>query len=630
MSIRWKVPLVLLAISAFLAAASHLVQSWVIMPSFAQLERDQAMDNLDRCNEAIQREIEVLSVFSRDWGAWDELYDYAANPNETFEKQNLNDQTFSNNQLALICLVNPEGKLIWGQARKADRKTVVELPSLFEVLQQPGHRLITHQSVESEIRGIVMTEHGLMLIASRPILTGLNTGPIHGALVMGRWLDEEVAAALASRTRVAMKLWTVSGSVPQEDAAALPHLQAASGSFLREGSSETLHAYGLLRDLEQRPVALLRADLPRSITHQGTAAVKFATAYDIGAALVVMLVMWQSLQWMVIRPLLRVTGHMVHVGKKNDLTARLNLARRDEIGILGAECDRMVASLAEARAKMLDTAHRAGMAEIATEVLHNVGNAMNTINVSTQIVGERLEQSKVGGLEKAIALLREHQSDLSAFLNTDPRGPKLIEYLLKISGTLTGERGGLLKEVHGLQQKIDHIREIIAVQQTYAGGPTFSQEEDVATVVEDAIRMNADALEAGGIEVERQFASIKRVPMNRVKLMQVLGNLIKNAIESMRATPGETPRLTVRVRAEGDQAICVEVSDTGMGIPSDVMKRLFNYGFTTKSDGHGFGLHYCANAMAEMGGSIHACSNVAGHGATFVLRLPTRSVRAAA
>ena len=498
---------------------------------------------------------------------------------------------------------------------------MVQLPSLINEILAAGGPLTSHKTNDSDVKGFIMTERGPMLIVSRPIVKSTNEGPIRGTLVMGRWLTAASIKELRSRTRASVEIWPIErGAIPPEDRAVLAQLHAESDTVLRDASRGKLLSYGILQDLYGRPLLLMRADIDKSITAGGAMALRLSGWLSIISAVVLAGVLWLVLRSMVVRPLLILGDHMIRVGRNNDLRARLAMGRTDEIGTLANEFDRMVARLRDARSHMLEVAHRAGMAEIATDVLHNVGNAMNTINVATGTLGERLQNSRSVGLDKAAEMLHSHQSDLAGFLTNDPRGQKLPGYLVQLSEAVQQERGDLLDELQALQQKVHHVCDIIMLQQDYANGPSLLMAEDLALLTDGALRMNEQLLEAAGVTIERKYEPLPPILVNRVKFTQVLVNLVKNALEAMRAAPGGEHRLTVRLRRDGDAAIRLEVTDTGDGLGPRTMGRLFQYGFTTRRDGHGIGLHFCANAMKEMGGTIEAHSDGPGLGATFTLR----------
>jgi signal transduction histidine kinase len=332
--------------------------------------------------------------------------------------------------------------------------------------------------------------------------------------------------------------------------------------------------------------------------------------------------MWVVLQWRIVGPLQYMAAHAMRVGHHDDLKARLKLARADEIGTLAREFDQMVECLAESRKRVLDMAHRAGMAEIASEVLHNVGNAVNSANCSVEVLDERLRGSKISGLDRAVTLLHEQAPRAVEFFGQDPRGPKLIDYLVNLNDTLQQERSGNQAEVVRLQETVRHIRDAIAAQQMFAGRSDFRQEVDLSTLVEDVLRLSLEQLRVAEIQVDVDLPPLPELQLNKSKITQVLVNLVRNAIQSMQDQPSDNRRLTIAASAIEEDGIEIVVGDTGMGFGEDVRAKLFMHGFTTKPEGNGFGLHYCANAVREADGNITAQSSGPGQGALFRIRLP--------
>ncbi len=273
--------------------------------------------------------------------------------------------------------------------------------------------------------------------------------------------------------------------------------------------------------------------------------------------------------------------------------------------------------------RLLETSRLAGMAEVATGVLHNVGNVLNSVSVSATLVGDRLKQSKIANLRRAVTMLREKNDQLAEFLTTDPKGKLLPEYLDTVATHLTEELAGLLAEMESVGKNIEHIKEIVAMQQNFAKVSGVYEKLSAAALVEDALRINSAAFERHHIQVVREFEqNTPQVSLDRHKVLQILINLISNAKYAMDAQPTNEKRLVIRIESPTDR-VKISVQDSGMGIAPEILNKIFNHGFTTKQDGHGFGLHSCANAAKEMGGRLSASSAGPGQGATFVLELPT-------
>ncbi len=271
--------------------------------------------------------------------------------------------------------------------------------------------------------------------------------------------------------------------------------------------------------------------------------------------------------------------------------------------------------------KLLQTSRQAGMAEIATGVLHNVGNILNSVNVSASIVAEKLQQSKASQLEKLAALLTSKDGAIPEYLARDPDGRKIPEYLGKLGQHLVARDAEIFSEIEQLRQNIRHINKIVATQQGYAKMSGALEILPLAEIVEDALAMNLDAFHRQGITVERDFSPSPSVPVDRHKTLLILVNLFRNAKHAL--VDCDHPHKALRISIYVDQVhACIAIADNGIGIPRENMGSIFRHGFTTRENGHGFGLHSCANAAAEMGGTLGVESSGAGHGATFTLKLP--------
>jgi C4-dicarboxylate-specific signal transduction histidine kinase len=275
-------------------------------------------------------------------------------------------------------------------------------------------------------------------------------------------------------------------------------------------------------------------------------------------------------------------------------------------------------------ARLLDTSRMAGMAEVATSVLHNVGNVLNSVNVSAALVGERVRSSRTPGLAKAVALIHEHDRDLAAFLTTDTRGKLLPGYLKEVAVHLAEERATILAELQSLTKNMEHIKEIVAMQQDYGRSASAVESLPLESLVEDALRLNQGALLRHEVEVVRDFLALVPIEVNRHKVLQILVNLIRNAKYALDESERSDRVLTLRTTQTDENSVAIAVIDNGVGISPEHLPRIFEYGFTTRKEGHGFGLHSATLAAKELGGSLSVRSGGRGKGATFVLTLPVR------
>jgi two-component system, sensor histidine kinase ChiS len=271
--------------------------------------------------------------------------------------------------------------------------------------------------------------------------------------------------------------------------------------------------------------------------------------------------------------------------------------------------------------QLLETSRQAGMAEVATNILHNVGNVLNSVNVSGRLILDKIERSKVTGITKAVNLLEAHKSDLPGFFEDQFTGKRLLDYLSKLDAYLTEEQIEIQKEVQTLLSNILHIKKIVAMQQSYARVSEALETLSIEDLVEDALQLNCAALETCRIKVIREYSESQPIPVDKHRALQILVNLIRNAMQAFDDAAGKEKQVTLRVTKENDR-MKIAIIDNGIGIPKENMDRIFGHGFTTRKDGHGFGLHSSALAAKELGGALTVFSEGSGQGAKFTLELP--------
>jgi signal transduction histidine kinase len=264
------------------------------------------------------------------------------------------------------------------------------------------------------------------------------------------------------------------------------------------------------------------------------------------------------------------------------------------------------------------------MAEVATDVLHNVSNTLNSVLVGSEVLVRSIEGMRLDGVAQAAALLEQHAGGLGLYLEEDEQGKHLPAYLKALGRSLVEGREAARREIGRLRENLDAIRCIVISQQAHAGARHIVETFAPREAADEAIDLHAQALERKGVEVTREYAAMPPIVCDRHRLLQILGNLVKNAAE---AFPDDAPRprrLIVRVAPADGERVRIEVEDTGEGIAPEHLERLFSHGFTTRPGGHGFGLHGAANIAQQLGGSLTARSDGRGRGATFLLDLPLR------
>ncbi|WP_236708681.1 DAHL domain-containing protein [Pseudomonas sp. Root569] len=301
---------------------------------------------------------------------------------------------------------------------------------------------------------------------------------------------------------------------------------------------------------------------------------------------------------------------------------RVNRALQAANETLEQRVERRTQQLKDAQSELMDSARQAGMAEIATNVLHNVGNVLNSVNISADLVTRTLRNSKARGLGKAMQLLNEHPGDLGTFLTEDAKGKLLPGYLNQLVDAIALEQQGMADELTQLSKSVDHIKDIVSTQQSYAGASSLLEPVDIGALMDDALRMNAGALSRHHVTVVKEYAQVPQILGDKHRLLLIMVNLISNAKYAMTGLSDRPRQMTLTVLPGADDTLKISVKDDGEGIPPENMIRIFTHGFTTRKEGHGFGLHSCALAAVEMNGQLSAHSDGPGRGAVFTLTIP--------
>jgi signal transduction histidine kinase len=278
--------------------------------------------------------------------------------------------------------------------------------------------------------------------------------------------------------------------------------------------------------------------------------------------------------------------------------------------------------LENAQGRLVDLSRRAGMAEVAAGVLHNVGNVMTSVNVGASTARNEVKALEFDGIRAVAELLRKNENDLANYLSNDPSGKKIRDYLEKLHDALSTDRISILDKMSSLIEHFDHMRKIIAAQQDYAVVGAVTEFCQLEEILETAVSIKETNLRNSGIEVVRDYAALPPILIDRHQLMQVLVNLISNAKHALEDGGADNKIMELRLIRHGDSRVSIEVEDNGSGISHENLTRIFNHGFTTRKKGHGFGLHNSAIAAQQMSGTLKAHSDGLGKGARFVLEIP--------
>ncbi len=587
-----------------LGVAAILVGRFVIMPSFAELERADAHTAMRRVSYALDLTLDRLALSAIDWGNWADTYQFASDHNAGYVRANITDVTLRQLNANVLMMVDASGKVLLSQDRDlvtdeplgVDLAGLQSLPATFPWKPDQLHAA----------RGLVRTNRGLMMLVAGPILEGDGKGSARGMVILGRLLPgvpmESIAAQAQSKVAIVPP-----GAKSQDETVTV--------------EDEVTRVVRTYDDIYGKPLLALSVDVPREVSMRGKTAVKVALACLIAAAVLVLILLAVVLNRVILNPLALMTRHAVEVGQGTDLTTHLDLHRADEMGVLAREFDNMVDRVAESRTQLVDQSFQAGFAELAKGVLHNLGNAMTPIGVRLANLGERLRDAPAEDADLAVLELAGGDAD-------GQRRADLQEFLRLACKELSLTVRNAREDVAVMSRQATVIQTVLSEQLRSARNEHVIEPVRLTELVAQSLEIVPDACRQRlTIDTDETLRGLGVVRVARTVLRLILQNLIINAADAVRDAGKDKGRLRLSAQIEIDaqgQQLHLQCKDDGVGIAPQNLQRVFEKGFSTKSPetNHGIGLHWCANAINALGGRIWAASEGPGRGASMHVIVP--------
>jgi sensor domain CHASE-containing protein/HAMP domain-containing protein len=604
MNIRTKMISLLALLFAVLIVLEISIQQRVLMPSFAQLEREDAETSMKRIGYALDRTLEGLELTATDWGNWADVYQYVQSPNAAFVSANITSVAMKQLQVNAMLIVDLNGRYVLSAARSLDTGEPLDLDLAAQKALPGDFPWRRNLAGGKAVKGLLRTNKGVMMIAAAPILDGSGVGQPLGMVLMGKLLTPLQVQMIGAQAQTSLML--------------LDQPPAGGEQIMEtDASTQIVKPFG---DVYGRSLMSFRVDVPRRISARGRGAVTYASLYLIGAAVTVLLLLVVALNRIVLKPLARVTRHAVAVGEGTDLSARLNIAGQDEIAMLAREFDRMVERQADSRRQLVDQSFQSGFAELAKGVLHNLGNAMTPLTVRLSKLGDRLRDAPAGDVQLAFAELAQEQestrrADLEEFLRLACRELALCVKDAQNDAAVVQRQATIVQSALSELMRSTrnaHVVESVRLPELVA---------QTLEIVPDACRHRLV------VDTDESLRKVGAVQVARTVLRLILQNLIINAADAVRDAGRDKGVLHFAAEITGDtghEQLHLLCKDDGVGIAPDNLQRVFDKDFSTKSreTNYGIGLHWCANAIGALGGRIWAASEGPGLGASMHLMLP--------
>lgn len=615
MSVQKKVIILIVLIFTLYAAMDYGVQRLFIMPSFSSLEKEEALKSMDRVVQTIDREVKLLGTKANDWGSWDDFYRFMSDNNDDFRRGNLQKSSLESLKINTIYIFNTTRQPLWGLSYDLDNSKEIQMPTLSQQLIASSLTAPDYQG-----SGCLITDLGPMLVVSKPILASDGGGPPRGAIIFGQFLN---ASGIAHQIKTHLSITDITGGkITSEQAAIAAELRRSRvGETVIRSGKEVDHVYRVMPDIFGKPALLLQVDVPKAISARGNKAVGFALFSLFVAGILVLTALVCGLHRIILNPLAKLTRHIISISQSNDLSERIELNRQDELGKLAQEFNQMVERLQEAREELAKQSYSSGIAEMASGVLHNIGNAITPLGVKLSTLKNDLQQAPIEEMEIAAAELADpatmadRRADLFQFMEL--AGMELA--VLVKSAT---------SDLEKISKQLDHVQLILADQQRFSRAQRVTSSLELPRLMTETVDLLAEPIrKAIAVEQDKSLMKIGKVAAPRIALQQILSNIFINAAESIFSSgqKNNTGRIRISCSEEYVEDVPMAhlyIEDNGSGIPADILPRIFERGFSTKNRGSGSGLHWSANTMAALKGKIYAESKGEGCGAIFHLLLP--------
>jgi sensor domain CHASE-containing protein len=615
LKVSYKIALLIALLIVALGIAQVVVATRLLIPSFDTLERENAHVDMDRVADALHGEIDQLAVTSRDYGDWTELYRFMDDRNSAGVHA-LSQQQFHDLKVDVLILFDAEGRIVWSLAAppgsSAARALDASAPPSYVAALPWRAALRTGGSGN----GLLSTEDGPLIASIAPILDGDGGGSSRGGVLLGRYLTRAQIGRIAEQAHVKVELLT-----GMSNAGAL-HIQ---DDTLNERETVT-EIYRTLKSVDGRATFTLRAHVPRTISRHGRRIVMFATLSLTVIGTLILGLLLITLRRMVLAPLAHLTDHAIEIGRRDNMAMRLNIDRSDEIGVLAHEFDRMMERVEAARREIVARSFEAGVGEMASGALHNIGNAITPLTVRIEGLRQRLRAAPAADVEPTITEIATSRTDAARHADCEA----LLELLARECAKVIVRSE---EELEIIRRQVEDVKQLLAEQKRFARRGPIAEDTSVEALVRQAAEViPEDLLATIRIEIDPLIEKMGTRRLPRIALQQVLQNIMLNAAESIREGGRGSGVIRVSAREMGDgdggkDLLDLTLTDDGAGVAPENVSRLFERGFTTKSHvtNSGFGLHWCANVLNALGGAISATSEGAGRGACLRVLVPAQT-----
>ena len=610
MGLRTKISLLGTAVLAALALTVYLGLIATMQPAFDDLEDRSSRVDLARAQHNLEGQLESLSRFSFDWSTWDEAYEYMQGTNPDFPPDNIEPLTLAGLDINWLALYDQYGQLAAGLYIDLSTGDPHPVPlSTLRFDERALTRLKQHDSETSEILGMIDSGVGPLIVSSRPITQADSTGPILGTMIFGRLIDDARLAEMSRDAEVNASLTRI------EQGRYSTGLRDQFGEISQTVTALVRFTSVELHDVLGRQIASLQVQSPREISALGanTTMSTLLILLVVGGITIVLAAL--IIGAVIVAPTRKLQQVLARIEENNDTSVRIRLGRNDEIGDLARSIDSMLGRLDDLKQQSIEQSFKAGMAEVAAGLLHNVRNALMPAINNVAMAREAMIRRSDDNLSLAF-------DEIGASGTDTERRKKLLKFVASSHERSVQKRAEAIDYLANVLDQLDQAAEAVKAQEKFANPKPVFEHVKLGEVLDISLGViPADVMTGVEVIIGTEARGI-RVSVHRVPLMQVIGNVLMNAVDSILETGSSVGRISIDARrVDGGSKVALTIKDDGAGMSVDKLERLFERDFTTKEGVRGLGLHWSANALSGMGATISASSDGPGHGAEFRILL---------
>jgi len=622
MRLSVKIMIVICCIFLLSVFLYHIITTRIILGGFTRLEETNIQTNLNRALKTLEQDLAALESTGGDWAAWNETRDFVKDQDKEYIENNLNISTLENINMDFMLYLNNSGELLYSfgiQNGEEAREAPVQEDLIRLIRDQRS--LCTHKNAKDAKTGIILLSEKTAMITAWPISNNEMDGPLSGTLVMGRYFEDDELGALEERTQLNVTLQrTDKNQAKGGFAAAISELSQGNKIAIYRDPSDAISSYSFFKDISGKDSLIVGVTETRDIFKQGRITTGYFRWMQFMLGLIILTVLFFTLQYVVLKPLLRLKAHVLSIGRSGDLSTRMPLTRRDEIGELAGEFDRMLEQLSDARNRLMEQSYYSGIGDMASGILHNIRNLLTPMIGQIENIRDKAKEIPLDNMEQAII-------ELNAEGLEKEREKSLRKYLSLAISRLSKVNQDIDKGLMVISGQTTHMEEALSQQDKFSHFKRALEPLNMNIVIEDAIKMMPKKLrDAVDIGIDPGLAGLSQVSAERIVLIQVITNLLNNASESILRKGNKKGNIWISgiFERSGEVGnVHVRIRDDGEGIDKADLKKIFNRGYSTKTPKpSGIGLHWCSNALSAMKADIYAESAGLGHGSSFHIIIP--------